>query len=380
MKEFHFKEYLTGTSLDDMAQKHNFKDSTGMEKYIMDFEILFHVLRVLPDCVVKGGMAVPFHVRGDLRRLSEDIDVVTGLTKEETMEAIGELREQVAPLVDIPQQPHEPKKLHKRLPLLTYWCKYRSTTPNSEIKLEIFYGDKKDIPTRTISDGFEPMGFKVDFPVPVYDHGPLIIDKIATLAFKTIGIPESRRQDVPKQIYDIASLLKSLNGAPQLGHMAGLLASISAKESGYCTQQYQLGDIMADLDAFSDSLIDSRLQLNRSEQGRLGTFRTQLLASSYTKTDYVVDILLIKFFVKLIRNTIKGIQDPTAAGRTMNKALITLKSISDSSPADKSWRQSIVNKYDSSERKYVRGFQSRQLYLYDCIREADLDPSPQPPS
>ena len=361
-----------------MAQKRNFRNSAGIEKYIMDFEILFHVLKILPDCVVKGGMAVPFHVSGGLRRLSEDIDVVTGLTKEETMKAIGDLREQVAPLVDIPQQPHKPKKSHKHLPLLTYWCKYRSTTANPEIKLEIFYGDKGSIPIRTTRDGFEPMGFKVDFSVPVYDHNSLIIDKIATLAFKTIGIPESRRQDVPKQIYDIASLLKSLNGAPPIDEMAGLLASISAKESGYCPQQYNLEDIVADLDTFSDSLIDNKLQLNRSEQGRLETFRTNLLASDYTKTDYVVDILLIKVFVKLMRNTMKGIQDPTAAGIKMGEVLTRLKSISNSSPADKKWRSSIVGKYDGSEKKYVRGFQSRQLYLYDCIREADLDPSIQP--
>lgn len=138
MDGFHFREYLTRTSLDDMAQRHNIRDSDGLEKYIMDFEILFHVLKVLPDCVVKGGMAVPFHVSGELRRLSEDIDVVTGSTKEEAVRAIGDLRKRVEPLVDVPQQPHEPKNSSKRLPLLTYWCKYRSVSTNPEIKLEVF--------------------------------------------------------------------------------------------------------------------------------------------------------------------------------------------------------------------------------------------------
>lgn len=122
-------------------------------------------------------------------------------------------------------------------------------------------------------------------------------------------------------------------------------------------------------------MIDSELQLNRSEQGRLETFKTNLLASSYAKTDYVVDILLIKVFVKLIWNTMKGIQDPTAAGITMNKILTRLKDISNSSPANKNWRRNTLSKYDGVEKKLVRGFQSRQLYLYDCIREADLDPS-----
>lgn len=219
------------------------------------------------------------------------------------------------------------------------------------------------------------MGFKVDFPVPVYDHGSLIIDKITTLAFKTIGIPEYRRQDVPKQIYDIASLLKSLNGEPPIGEMADLLTSISTKESEYCPQQYHLGDIIADLDMFSDSLIDDKLRLNRSEQGRLATFKTNLLASGYTKTDYVVDILLIKVFAKLIRNIVNGTQDPTAAGITMGKVLTELKDIPNSILADKNWSRNILSKYDGAEKKYMRGFHSSQLYLYDCIRQADLDPS-----
>ena len=375
MDGFHFQRYLTRTSLDDMAQGRNFRDSDGLEKYIMDFEILFHVLKVLPDCTVKGGMAVPFHVGGELMRLSEDIDVVTGRTREETVRAIDDLRERIEPLVDISQQPHEPKTTSKRLPLLTYWCKYRSVATNPEIKLEIFYGEKESIPTQTINGGFEPMGFKVDFSVSVYDHGPLIADKLTTLAFKTIGIPESRRSDVPKQIYDIASLLKSFDGVPPIGEMADLFTSISEKESGYCPQRYHLGDIMADLEAFSDSLIDDKLHLNASDQGRLESFETQLLASRYTKTDYVVDILLIKLFVRLIRNTMNGTQDPTAAGTTMSEVLTRLKDISDSSPANRNWRRDIVAKYDGLEKKRARALQSRQLYLYDCIRAADRGPS-----
>ena len=55
----------------------------------MDFEMLTHIQQVLPDCVVKGGMAVPFHLQDNkLRRLSVDIDIVTGSSKEDVINAM----------------------------------------------------------------------------------------------------------------------------------------------------------------------------------------------------------------------------------------------------------------------------------------------------
>ena len=51
--------------------------------------MLTHIQQVLPDCVVKGGMAVPFHLQDNkLRRLSVDIDIVTGSSKEDVINAM----------------------------------------------------------------------------------------------------------------------------------------------------------------------------------------------------------------------------------------------------------------------------------------------------
>jgi len=367
--ELHFKQHLTKTNLDFLAAKYHLRDAAGMEKYIMNFEILFHVLKVLPDCVVKGGMAVPFHVDNRLKRLSEDIDMVTRRTKEETENAIDSLKKDLEPLIDIRQ--HIPVKPTKRLPLLTYWCKYKSDiSPDSQMKLEIFYGDDGTIRPKTVNEKTDLMGFTIDFPISIYDHTSLIADKVTTLAFQTIGLPKSRRPDAPKQVYDIASLLKSFNGTLPIDQIVVLLADISRKESGYCQNEYSFDEILTDLEAFSNFMIDDALTLNPRDAGHFGEFRTNLLTTNYNKTEYVVDILLITLFIKLTRTVANKTQDSSAVGIRMREALTRLKNIQHSDSADKSWRREIVRNYDVQEKVRASKFPSRQLYLYDCIREA----------
>ena len=369
MKEFHFKRHLTKTNLDSLADKYYVKNSTDVEKYIMDFEILFHILKVLPDCVVKGGMAVTFHVDGNLKRLSEDIDIVTRCTKEEIENAIDDLKKDLEPLVDM--RLHAPKKPTKRLPLMTYWCKYKSSTsPDSQIKLDIFYGDEEIVRPNVTDGETKFMEFTVDFPVSTYNHISLIVDKMTTLAFQTIGLPESRRHDAPKQIYDIASLLKSFSGTLPIGEIVDLLARISRRESGYCQVEYSFDEILTDLEEFSDSMVDDKLKLNPRDDGYLGTFKTHLLTTNYSRTEYVTDILLIALFIKMIRNAANKTQDLGMVGIKASKILARLKDISNSSP-DKSWRRAVVRKYAGQERERVAQLPSRQLYLYDCIRETD---------
>ena len=117
-------------------------------------------------------------------------------------------------------------------------------------------------------------------------------------------------------------------------------------------------------------MIDDRFKLNSRDGGHLGTFRTQLLATNYSRTEYVTDMLLITLFIKLIRNSANKAQDPNMIGIKMGEVLTRLKKISDSNP-DKSWRRTIVQRYVDREKERVSQLPSQQLYLYDCIQEAD---------
>ena len=278
------------------------------------------------------------------------------------------IRKDLEPLVDI--QMYSPKNPHKHLPLLTYDCRYQSVNDTSQIKLDIFYGDREDIPTKTIDGDFETMGFKIDFPVKIYDHASLIVDKMTTLAFNTIGLPEHRRHDVPKQIYDVASLLKSFHGVLPIYEMAGLLKRISHTESGYCQEEYSFEDILTDLVIFPDLLVDENLKLESQSQGHLGTFRNNLLVSGYSNTDYVTDILLIKLTAKLIRHAAgESLESSEIWNKKMDKVLATLQDASNSKK-DKIWRKAIARKYEGREKELVNRLPNQQMYLYDCIREA----------
>lgn len=369
MKEFHFERHLTKTNLNNLAALYHVKNSAYIEKYIMDFEILFHILRILPRCVVKGGMAVTFYVDGSLRRLSEDIDIATPDTKEETENAINNLKSHLEPLVDI--QLHIPKNPTKRLPMLTYWCKYRSSTSSdAQIKLDILYGQKEITRHKIVGGKTKFVNFTIDFPMSVCGSATLIADKMTTLAFQTIGLEESRRHDAPKQIYDIVSLLKSFDGDIQIGEVVDQFVNVSMAESQYCKEEYSLDEIMADLETFSNSMIDGKLKLNLRDEGHLGTFKTQLLAANYNRTDYVTDILLITLFIRLIRDVINKIQKPETVRIKMMDVLTRLKDVSNPDQAKK-WRRAVIQKYVGQDKKRVIQFPSRQLYLYDYIQEIE---------
>ena len=54
----------------------------NVEKFLIDLEVLYHMRRAMPGCVVMGGLAVPFHLDREAARVSIDVDVVTGLDAE----------------------------------------------------------------------------------------------------------------------------------------------------------------------------------------------------------------------------------------------------------------------------------------------------------
>lgn len=198
-------------SLDEIKKNNGFRDALPLEQFIMDFEVLTHIQKVIPDCVVKGGMAVPFHLQDNrLRRLSVDIDIVTAKSRDDVISAMKIVSRELKGVVDI-GEPHIPQETsNKKLPLLTYFCGYKSSiNTKAELKIEIFYGNKMNIQSKKIKDKIEIIGVPINFLLSVYDHSSLIGDKLTTLPFNTIGINPERGLDVPKQIYDIATLLKS---------------------------------------------------------------------------------------------------------------------------------------------------------------------------
>lgn len=72
---------LTRTASRPYQKRYGFRDKLAIEKFIMDFEVHSHIAR-RADCITRGGMCMPFHTAdGASKRLSVDIDLLTGLER-----------------------------------------------------------------------------------------------------------------------------------------------------------------------------------------------------------------------------------------------------------------------------------------------------------
>ena len=383
MVELHFRGYLNKEKIEQIKTENAFRDSLPLEKFIMDFEVLIHIQEVLPDCIVKGGMAVPFHIQDKtLRRLSVDIDIVTGSSREEVIEAMKKVSEKLKGIVTI-KEPHIPKPTtknkNKKLPLLTYYCEYKSSIDeNPEMKIEIFYGNKMEIKSKKIDDQIEIIGFLVDFPISIYEHGSLIGDKLTTLPFNTIGIDPNREIDVPKQIYDIGTLLRSISGKSLMEEIIDAFEKISSDEISYFIENKpSFNLVLEDLNSFSDQMLvtDNQIKLNKSYEGRFDKFTIEMLGKTrYPSYVHVTDILLIKVVTKIIIKKLENKMNLDTASRKLTEILDSLGAISKSEPKEK-FRlvRQYVGKHgkDSSDGKIIKNLLAEQAYLYDQLLEIE---------
>ena len=380
MVELHFNDILNKESIDAIRESHGFRDALPLEQFIMDFEVLTHIQEVIPDCVVKGGMAVPFHLHDKtLRRLSVDIDIVTGNSREDVIEAMKEVSEKLKGIVDI-GEPHIPKKVsNKELPLLTYFCGYKSVVNDeADLKIEIFYGNNMNIQSKKIENETEIIGFPINFPLSVYDHGSLIGDKLTTLPFNTIGIDPERGLDVPKQIYDIAALIKFGSGELLIPEILDAFEKISEDEISFFKNNPPSFDvILADLDIFSSGLldIDTHIKLNKSYEGRLAKFTTEMLGKTrYPTYVHIIDILLINVLVKLI---IKKFENKISLDVFSTQIKMILEELRRIFSLEMKEKRSVVSelkmKYgkDSDEEKLIKNLLPEQAYLYDQLIQVE---------
>lgn len=377
--ELHFQEYLTKEKIEEIQKEYEFRESLPIEQFIMDFEALYHIQEKIPDCIVKGGMAVPFHLKDkSLRRLSVDIDLVTGQSRETVIDAMKEIAKKLGGAIEIPPH-HIPPKSDKELPLLTYYCKYKSSVnDNPEIKIEIFYDNQLQVKSKRITNNEEIIGIKIDFPLSIFDHGSLIGDKLTTLPFNTIGIDDRRKHDVPKQIYDIAHLLKSISGKIPIKEIVETFEIVSSEEiSYYVKDPPTMDEVLEDLLRFPEQLLifDNQIHLNQPSEGRYSNFRNEVLSGSrYKQQEHVIDILLIKILAMLIRKKIKNKIEFDEISQKIRNILNELSKISKLDAGDrKILTRSIVLKHGKTTRngQIILSSLTEYGFLYDVIIELE---------
>ena len=145
------RDQLTDEGIGAIADQHGFGSLEATEKWVMDFEAYRLMRKFIPDCTIKGGMAVPFHLGGAPGRLSVDVDAVTTVGKEDAERLMSEMFSDSENAFS-GQILHKPQNPQKTLPLLTYFCKYNSVVgaTKPEVKIDLFYGGARSVPTKRI--------------------------------------------------------------------------------------------------------------------------------------------------------------------------------------------------------------------------------------
>jgi len=330
MSFLHLSDYLTQDSIKGNASSFGFAESTFLEKFIMDFELYFHISQKM-DCFTRGGMCMPFHTSEDLRRLSIDIDIVTKLKNTE----INSIMEEIARLpLDLKINPIKPRNAYPIPNLLSYYVEYTSCFGKLDgIKVDFLCEANVDLPHKMIDPGFRVFNCNLDFPVSVLNHGGLIGDKITTMSLEKIGLPEHHFTDIPKQIYDIATLLKLTNpdilreSFEVFQRFTDFKVEIYKREPSYTSQEV-MNSINSSLEGFLH--FEPPFSITVEQNSRYNNFRNRYLShegEQYKKTEHITDILLVWLYSKYLSRYLNNPKDIDSLCTSYSNALANLMKV-----------------------------------------------------
>ncbi|MDA7959728.1 MAG: nucleotidyl transferase AbiEii/AbiGii toxin family protein [Nitrosopumilus sp.] len=278
------------------------------------------------------------------------------------------------PQLDI-RGPHTPKNRDRNLDLLTYYCKYDSVFgERGEVKVEIFYGQDTgramDVQMPEYARGIGPV-----FTVRAYGAEHMIGVKMTTLALRTIGIPAKRGVDIPKHIYDIASLLKRSGASISIAAVADSLESAILEEISCVAEgRLRMDDVLDDLMKFPGDLLTNQVKLDTSHAGRLGTFSAKMLGSGYLRSDYIADMLLVRAAIGAALLVIDG-SDAGNVQLEVDELLDGLDQMSEMSDVEKgAEHRALVRRYgrDSPVGVYMKRLSPEQAHVYAWLDRMGL--------
>ena len=215
--------------LDKLKAHSGFSDLPMLEKLVLDFEMHYH-LKDKFDMVVRGGMAALVHTGPRLHRVSEDIDVMTTVSKARVTSIIEKLSMGDGE-VNIRIE-GEPTRLPDHLIHCEIKCPSSTFQDYCRAKIDILCGiDPALLQYSTTMRSPTLETLKLEHDMDILSRGALIADKMCTLtSAETIGLRNLK--NFPKQVHDIAMLLRgaSLDDLQTLfkayGHLASFMLDI----------------------------------------------------------------------------------------------------------------------------------------------------------
>ena len=300
-----FNDALKKNVVESISSQFNFKNAGIIEKFMMDFKILSYLNKDIHP-KLRGGMCMPFHTIHNVRRLSIDVDLFTELPLDRVDQIMMNWNANLSNMSIRPYPPKDPAPIPD---LVTYLVDYPSNFSNSSIKIDCICNAPSDIPAQIIDDVNEIMGFEIDYSLQILTRPTLIHDKITTLALDNVGLRHRGNlpPELPKQIYDIATLLKSTNLAEIKNLFEPSFSIIEYKSEIYDGGRYNVNEILSSIDSSLKKLFSfgDQIKFTHEYEGMSSSFKGSYLSTDhpYTKSFHMYDVLLVWFYSKLLLKT-----------------------------------------------------------------------------
>ena len=308
------KHALGESSVNSISENYGFRERSSVEKFVMDFEMQSHISEKL-DCVVRGGMCMPFHVDSGARRVSVDVDLLTPATVEQAAASI----ESIDLSGDgIQLKRHVPKSPYPLENLLSYKAYFDSNFgANEHVKVDVFCDVQIKLEVAAIGAGYPVMGFETPRDIKALSRGWLLGDKMSSIALNTVGLKQKVRggkpkpqTEIAKQVYDMAVLLRGISVAEVGEALDAFKAMTGLKAAKFDGGRYSVSEIADDMVASASGLADLRhaVTLTPKQQDLYRNFSSSYLPenSKYRKTRHVTDVLMVCALAKAARDCESG--------------------------------------------------------------------------
>jgi hypothetical protein len=241
----HDAKFFCEESIKRNAEKYGFSSNLPIELFLWDCEIAAQIQSHSQDLVLKGGAAVQLHLPVKMQRGSIDIDLVGNLSETEVDDILKQIPRT---LPDISFKIHKPQSPIPKIPMITYYANLPSLVSERrergiQLKTEFLLEDL-ELPNEIIT---KAPTFALDAKnIKCYSVSSLIGDKLLTLAGTTIGV--LRGEDVPKQLYDVASLsrLHALSDI-EFSQIGDTIEKLVPIEAGYRGKQLEIDEVIRDI-------------------------------------------------------------------------------------------------------------------------------------
>lgn len=294
----HYPDMLQEESINNLVGKYKFAHKSYVEKFIMCFEAHHRIAQKM-ECVVRGGLCMPFHQTGhEVRRMSIDVDIMSPLTVAEVNRAVDSIG-------------GDGLTCHKRSPispypidnLVSYDVAFPSCLENNSgtIKIDAFCEADLDLASKQIPVGSKILGFDIRQEMTILSRGSLLADKCTTMARGTIGLKSTRQTEIAKQIYDMAVLLRSANRDDLETAYDAYVKMTGFKVASFRHDPpYTIPEIASNAaESIRDLLkFDTTVTVTGEQDKRYTDFGGSYLSKKrrYRKTEHVTDVLLVYLF------------------------------------------------------------------------------------